>query len=150
MYARQRTQDPLSCVISYIDSLVQDCSNSSVLAMELLQSCTKPSILHCPALQLYPEVHKILTKFLNTSQNAEHDQIIFFFTRRDFMPIFYELVVPVWPVCSSSCGSEEAPCSSPFSILISSLLMGMAGTSPTKICTSNAVQKIQMLLIRLK
>ena len=25
-------------------SLVQDCSNSSALAMELLQSCTKPSI----------------------------------------------------------------------------------------------------------
>ena len=29
---------------SYIDGLVQDCSNSSALAMELLQSCTKPSI----------------------------------------------------------------------------------------------------------
>ena len=28
----------------YIDGLVQDCSNSSALAMELLQSCTKPSI----------------------------------------------------------------------------------------------------------
>ena len=27
-----------------IDDLVKDCSNSSVLAMELLQSCTKPSI----------------------------------------------------------------------------------------------------------
>ena len=26
-----------------IDGLVQDCSNSSVLAMELLQSCFKPS-----------------------------------------------------------------------------------------------------------
>ena len=30
--------------ILYIDSLVQDCCNSSALAMELLQSCTKPSI----------------------------------------------------------------------------------------------------------
>ena len=29
---------------SYIDDLVQDCSNSSALAMELLQFCTKPSI----------------------------------------------------------------------------------------------------------
>ena len=29
--------------IDQIDSLVQDCSNSSALAMELLQSCTKPS-----------------------------------------------------------------------------------------------------------
>ena len=28
----------------YIHGLVQDCSNSSTLAMELLQSCTKPSI----------------------------------------------------------------------------------------------------------
>ena len=28
----------------YIDGLVQDCSNSSALAMELLHSCTKPSI----------------------------------------------------------------------------------------------------------
>ena len=28
----------------YIDGLVQDCSNSSALAVELLQSCTKPSI----------------------------------------------------------------------------------------------------------
>ena len=29
---------------AYIDGLVEDCSNSSALAMELLQSCTKPSI----------------------------------------------------------------------------------------------------------
>ena len=29
-----------------IDGLVQDCSNSSALAMELLQSCTKPTIWH--------------------------------------------------------------------------------------------------------
>ena len=29
---------------AYIDGLVQDCSNSSALAMELLQFCTKPSI----------------------------------------------------------------------------------------------------------
>ena len=33
--------------IYHIESLVQDCSNSSALAMELLQSCTKPSIYHC-------------------------------------------------------------------------------------------------------
>ena len=31
-------------IIPYFDGLVQDCSNSSELAMELLQSCTKPSI----------------------------------------------------------------------------------------------------------
>ena len=29
----------------YADSLVEDCSNSKVLVIELLQSCTKPSIL---------------------------------------------------------------------------------------------------------
>ena len=28
----------------YIDGLVQDCSNSIANALELLQSCTKPSI----------------------------------------------------------------------------------------------------------
>ena len=28
----------------HIEGLAQDCSNSSVLAVELLQSCTKPSI----------------------------------------------------------------------------------------------------------
>ena len=28
----------------HIDGLAQDCSNSSEIAMELLQSCTKPSI----------------------------------------------------------------------------------------------------------
>ena len=33
-----------SGLVSYIDGLVQDCSNSSALAMELLQSYTKPSI----------------------------------------------------------------------------------------------------------
>ena len=34
------------CVLHYddIDGVVQDCSNSSALAMELLQSCTKPSL----------------------------------------------------------------------------------------------------------
>ena len=31
-------------MINKIDGLVQDCSNSNVLAMKLLQSCTKPSI----------------------------------------------------------------------------------------------------------
>ena len=33
--------------LGYIDGLVQDCSNSSALAMELLQSCTEPSIWLC-------------------------------------------------------------------------------------------------------
>ena len=34
-------------ILIKIDSLVQDCSNSSALTMELLQSCVKPSRLRC-------------------------------------------------------------------------------------------------------
>ena len=39
-----RGTDNLKCweIYEYIEGLAQDCSNSSVLAMELLQSCTKP------------------------------------------------------------------------------------------------------------
>ena len=33
-----------SSLVPHIDGLAQDCSNSSALAMELLQSCAKPSI----------------------------------------------------------------------------------------------------------
>ena len=38
------TFDGLPWTEAHIDGLVQDCSNSSALAMELLPSCTKPSI----------------------------------------------------------------------------------------------------------
>ena len=41
--------------VSYIDGLAQDCSNSSALALELLQSCTKQSIYN---------MHKILLHFV--------------------------------------------------------------------------------------
>ena len=34
----------LTGTMASIDGLVQDCSSSSALAMELLKSCTKPSI----------------------------------------------------------------------------------------------------------
>ena len=33
------------CVYNNIDGLVPDCSKSSALALELLQSCTEPSII---------------------------------------------------------------------------------------------------------
>ena len=39
----------------YIDGLVQDCSNSSVLAMELL-SCTEKSILYRHESKLFKEI----------------------------------------------------------------------------------------------
>ena len=35
-------------LLVYFDGLVQDCSNSIANALELLQSCTKPSICHAP------------------------------------------------------------------------------------------------------
>ena len=39
------------CYWVYVDGLAQDCSNSSASALELLQSCTKPSIWStCPFL----------------------------------------------------------------------------------------------------
>ena len=45
--------------IKQLDSLVQDCSNSIANALELLQSCTKPSSIYsptvCPAL---PRLHQ--------------------------------------------------------------------------------------------
>ena len=56
---------------TYIDGLVQDCSNSSALAMELLQSCTKPSIYASVneaitgwdhVLFWWPDIHTILEK----------------------------------------------------------------------------------------
>ena len=43
---RQAISEPMTTqfIDAYIDGLVQDCANSSVVAMRLLQSCTKPSI----------------------------------------------------------------------------------------------------------
>ena len=47
--------------ISHIDGLAQDCSNSSALAMELLQSCTKPSICNChESLQGITNIHQFV------------------------------------------------------------------------------------------
>ena len=40
----QQCKDVDAKPLHYIDSLVQDCSISSALAMEILQSCTKPQI----------------------------------------------------------------------------------------------------------
>ena len=41
----------------YIDGLVQDCSNSIANALELLQSCTKPSIYSCTGLNTCRNVY---------------------------------------------------------------------------------------------
>ena len=39
-----------------IDGLLQDCSNSSALVMELLQYCTKPSVLWCDKMTWFKAV----------------------------------------------------------------------------------------------
>ena len=38
------TDNDYLIVLKYIDGLVQDCSNSSAIPMEFLQSCTEPAI----------------------------------------------------------------------------------------------------------
>ena len=43
----------------YLDGLVQDCSNSIAKALELLQSCTKPSIYHMSIQQQCKTAFKI-------------------------------------------------------------------------------------------
>ena len=43
----------------YFDGLVQDCSISSALAMEILQSCTKPSILLSLLNSVFPNIEDI-------------------------------------------------------------------------------------------
>ena len=44
--------------MTYAAGLVHNCSNSSALAMELLQSCTKPSI--CPIQFVYAFINFVL------------------------------------------------------------------------------------------
>ena len=60
--------------MSYFDGLVQDCSNAIVNALELLQSCTKPSIwtLSCKA-SLMNNIHGYY-KMLNDAfiQTLQH------------------------------------------------------------------------------
>ena len=57
-----------------IDGLVQDCSTSSALAMELLQSCAKPSIWFWMMFKVLLTINKIpqaykFTKFKKNKKN---------------------------------------------------------------------------------
>ena len=61
--------DNFCTVYEYIDGLVQDCSNSSALAMELLQSCTKPLI--------YGSITKQNVGDTQQQQNWNKDFLIF-------------------------------------------------------------------------
>ena len=59
-------QNPYNWFNSYIDGLAQDCSNSSALAIELLQSCTKPLISWLPFIISRLHIHKcFLPSLLN-------------------------------------------------------------------------------------
>ena len=49
----------------YKDGLVQNCSNSSALGLELQQSCTKPSIY----------IHVILSFFWNHTSTQDDEQL---------------------------------------------------------------------------
>ena len=51
----------LVSVDSHINGLVQDCGNSIVLAMELLQSCTKPWTFHLPTTSHQTEFTSTMT-----------------------------------------------------------------------------------------
>ena len=60
-------------LIGHIDGLVQDCSNSSALAMELLQSCTKPSIYSPLLLSIFQKVLSTVTPFGLELVKGPHD-----------------------------------------------------------------------------
>ena len=57
--AVQNARPKWGCPIDW----VQDCSNSSALAMELLQSCTKPSILEIINFDIFESTPKFLFAF---------------------------------------------------------------------------------------
>ena len=54
----------------YIDSLMHDCSISSALALELLQSCTKPSIYYYMHGMVETEGGVLLTQAWSGSSRA--------------------------------------------------------------------------------
>ena len=63
----------------HIDGSVHDCSNSSVLAMELLQSCTEPliSYVKCSNLTSYVKWLHIFPKSLSIAQSRTVFPIVF-------------------------------------------------------------------------
>ena len=58
LFSQTHMQMAIQCMYFhhlYMDGLVQDCSNSSASAMELLHSCTNPSILESNPQLSYPQ-----------------------------------------------------------------------------------------------
>ena len=62
----------------YIDGLVQDCSNSSALAMESLQSCTNPLIYASPGLNHLTH-YNLVTLYVVRSWNIDTVCLFLFF-----------------------------------------------------------------------
>ena len=59
-----------------VDCFAQDCSNSSALAMELLQSCTKPSMCTFREVLCVPNYLQGLLLINKPIVNLWHDQVI--------------------------------------------------------------------------
>ena len=74
--------------IRLIDGLVQDCNNSIANALELLQSCTNPSIWSCDPFRLQ---WKLLSWWCEISNIAEENLL---WQRNNRMTIF----LPQWPL----------------------------------------------------
>ena len=79
----------------YIDGLVHDCSNSSALAMELLQFCTKPSIYYCTPKS---PIHSVILFILHSTRTSIHSTSRYFATTsRNFEAVIYvfKMVLPL-------------------------------------------------------
>ena len=93
---------------AHIDGLVQDCSNSSALTMELLQSGTKPSTFACrpplrPALAQHHDIfirlhscaitwHRItVTRHHNCYEETHHINLLYNRNANHAQPAFWEL-----------------------------------------------------------
>ena len=59
----------------HVDGLVQDCSNFSAVAMELLQSCTKPSISYLHFISSFNTAAKAV-ETLPLGRQSESDKVI--------------------------------------------------------------------------
>ena len=75
----------------YINVLVQDCSNSSALAMELLQSSAKPSIFTAYKLTAY-----VYSDFVHTAFNGNAHYCSMMHTDFIFFNVFIKCVCSIW------------------------------------------------------
>ena len=102
--------------MSYIDSLVQDCSNSSALAMELLQSCANPEMClkpnHLPNIAWF-RVHFHVSSFWLHAWSIDGGDA--YMGQRTESSAVYEMaccpvVGWVWSHCSSDTERQTSIC----------------------------------------